>query len=140
LLTNTVHLCAHRLFRRGGHFSDDDLRAIHINRIGQEFVADRLQIGRGSLFELSLELLDLLLQTRDAYRQFLHFAAEALGQFRKHSVFLLHDLDRLARRHASEAAYAFADRFLADDLEIADLAGVIEVRAAAELTTETVAD
>src|SRR5207253_6611564 len=98
----------------------------------EQLVGRSCEIHRRPLLDLLLEFLDLLFERFDLRRQLGGPAAEAVGQTGDHRIFRLDRLDRFLRRHAGEPPHALADRFFADDLEEADLAGVLQVRAAAE--------
>src|SRR5262249_31704323 len=123
-------------FRPGRHFADDDARAVRLRRIGKELVGDGLQIGRGALLELLLELLDFFLQAIDPARQFFRLAAEAGSQGGGYRIFRLHGRDLFAGRDTGQPARPFANGFLSDDLEETDLPGVVGMRATTELAAE----
>ena len=80
---------------------------------------------------LLLELLDVCMESVDALLKLFRLAVESAGKPGQDGSHMLDGCDGLAARHGGQAAHAFLDRFLADDLEEAR-SPVRQVRAAAE--------
>src|SRR5205085_4381293 len=91
----------------------------------------RLELG-----ELTLELLLLVEELLEAPRQLEWRDPEQGGRLAERRFLLDHVTPRVLARHRLDAAHPRGDGSLVDDLEQADLAGAVQMRAAAELGGE----
>src|SRR5690606_15393751 len=122
------------LVRGVGNLSDDDSDAPDLGCRIEQARCRSAGVGPApATGELLLEHADLLAQRFDAGRRLFGRRREGLADAAKIRLDALNVIQSLLTGDGGDAAHALAGRLLSDDLEEADVAGAIDVGAAAEL-------